>query len=55
MSLDTSLGNALRKLRMKNPEDSVEWIQAMIRMASIQIIVILAFILMTMMMKYLQL
>ena len=27
MSLDTSLGNALKRLRMKTPQGSVEWIQ----------------------------
>ena len=37
---------------MKSPGDSVEWAQTMIRMASIQIMMILAFILVTMMMKY---
>ena len=55
MSLDTSLENALKRLKMKSPGDSVEWTQIMIRMASIQIMMILAFILMTMMMKYLPL
>ena len=45
--------NALRKLRMKNPEGSVEWILITTRMASIQIVMILASILTTMMMRYL--
>ena len=54
-SLYTSLGNALKRLKIKSPQVSVEWIQTTIRMASIQIMMILAFILMTMMMKYLPL
>ena len=52
---DTSLGNALRRLRMKSPEGSAEWILITTRMASIQIMMILASILMTMMMRYLPL
>ena len=55
LSLDISLENALKRLKMKSPEGSVEWTQNMIRMASIQIMMILAFILMTMMIKYLPL
>ena len=39
MNLDTSLGNALRKLRMKNPEGSAEWILITTRMANIQIMI----------------
>ena len=52
MNLDTSLGSTPRKLRMKSPEGSAEWIQITTKMASIQIMMILAFILMTMMMRY---
>ena len=36
--------SALRKLRLKNPEGSAEWIQIPTRMASIQIMMILALI-----------
>ena len=55
MSLDTSLGNPSKRLKMKSPGDSVEWTQTMNRMASIQIMMIVAFILMTMMITYLPL
>ena len=41
MSLNNSLGNAQKRLRMKSPEDSVEWIQNTTKMASIQIMMIL--------------
>ena len=43
MNLDISLRNALRKLRMKGPEDIVEWIQIINRRASTQIMMILVF------------
>ena len=52
MSLDTSLGNAIKKIE---DEKSRRFSRMDIRMASIQIMMILAFILMTMMMKYLPL
>ena len=49
--MDTSLGNDLKRLRMKGPEGSVEWIQNTTKMASILIMMILVSILMTMMMR----
>ena len=55
MNLEISLGNVPRKLRMKGLEDIVEWTQIIIRRASTQIMMILVFLLMTMMMKYLPL
>ena len=55
MSLDISLRNVPRKLRMRDPEDTVEWTQIIIKRASIQIMMTLVSILMTMMMKCLQL
>ena len=53
--MDTSLENVLKRLRMKSPEGSVEWIQYTTKMANIQIMMILASTLMTMMMRYLPL
>ena len=53
--MDTSLGNVLKRLRMKRLENLVEWTQNMTKMASTQIMMILASMLMTMMMKYLPL
>ena len=44
-----------KKKKMRNPEDIVEWTLITIRKDSIQIMMILVFILMTMMMKYLPL
>ena len=52
MNLDISLRNVPRKLRMRCPEDIVEWIQIINRRTSTQIMMILVFLLMTMMMKY---
>ena len=53
--MDISLENVPRKRKMRNPEDIVEWTLITIRKDSIQIMMILVFILMTMMMKYLPL
>ena len=55
MSLDISLRNVPRKLRMRETEDTVEWTQIIIKRASTQIMMTLVFLLMTMMTKYLQL
>ena len=55
MSMDTSLENVLKRLRMKSPEGSVEWIQNITRMASTQIMMILASVQMTMIMRCLPL
>ena len=55
MSMDTSLGNVLKRLRMKSSEGSVEWTQNITQMASTQIMMILTSIQMTMTMRCLPL